>query len=164
MLIKNLFEKDIERPLNGVIKADQTDNESAWQELDEYVVTRELDTHFRDFFGAYLNAINNPKNADVSSRIGVWVSGFFGSGKSHFIKMLSYLLQNRVVTYKGQTKRAIEFFESKIVDASLFGDIKRAVGTGADAVLFNVDSKANHQKDGRNAILGVFLRVFNEMQ
>ena len=100
----------------------------------------------------------------MAGRIGVWVSGFFGSGKSHFIKILSYLLQNRVVTHDGQTRCAIDFFDGKVADSLLFADIKRAVGTGADAVLFNVDSKANHQKDGRNAILGVFLRVFNEMQ
>ena len=164
MLIKDLFQKDIARPLNGVIKADQIDDDSAWQELDEYVITRELDRHLRGFFSAYLNAIDKAKDPSVSGRMGVWVSGFFGSGKSHFIKILSYLLQNREVSHDDQTRRAIEFFEGKVTDPLLFADIKRAVGMGADAVLFNVDSKANHAKDGRNAILGVFLRVFNEMQ
>ena len=35
------------------------DEPSVWQELDEYVVTKELDIHFRRFFGAYLDAIDN---------------------------------------------------------------------------------------------------------
>ena len=72
MLIKDLFEKDIARPLNGVIKADQIDDASAWQELDEYVVTRELDRHLRDFFGAYLTAIDKAKDPNVAGR-NYWV-------------------------------------------------------------------------------------------
>ncbi len=93
----------------------------------------------------------------------MWVSGFFGSGKSHFIKVLSYLLQNKTHTHQGQSKRAVEFFESKIKDAMLFGDIKRAVASNTDVILFNIDSKADH-RIGRDAILAVFLKVLNEMQ
>ena len=59
--------------------------------------------------------------------MGIWISGFFGSGKSHFLKVLSYLLRNRTHTHNGQSKQAVEFFESKVKDAMLFGDIKRAV-------------------------------------
>ncbi|NJN64544.1 MAG: hypothetical protein HC882_06435 [Acidobacteria bacterium] len=114
MLVRDLFAKQIDRPINGVIKADQADSESVWQELDEYVVTKELDIHFRRFFGAYLDAIDNAGNPDVLGKVGVWISGFFGSGKSHFLKILSYLLENRAVTRGGETKRAIEFFDGKI--------------------------------------------------
>ena len=83
MKIQNLFERDIYRPINGVVKADQLDDASVWQELDEFVVTRELDQHLRKFFSAYVDTINQPNDPDVSGKIGVWVSGFFGSGKSH---------------------------------------------------------------------------------
>ena len=64
MLIKNLFERDIFRPINGVVKADQLDDSSVWQELDEFVVTRELDQHFRKFFSAYLDAIDQGKRSE----------------------------------------------------------------------------------------------------
>jgi len=50
MRIENLFQKDIFRPINGVVKADQLDAFSVWQELDEFVVTRELHQHLRKFF------------------------------------------------------------------------------------------------------------------
>ena len=161
MRIAELFDRPIDRPINGVIKADQADGESAWQELEEYVVTKELDIHLRKFFGAYLDAIDRAGNPDVTGKIGVWISGFFGSGKSHFLKILSYLLENRAVTRAGETKRAIDFFEGKIHDAMLAGDIKRAVGSDADVILFNIDSKADGG-GGRDAILRVFLKVFNE--
>jgi hypothetical protein len=163
MKIQNLFERDIFRPINGVVKADQLDDSSVWQELDEFVVTRELDQHLRTFFSSYCEAIKHPKDLDVSGKIGVWVSGFFGSGKSHLIKVLSYLLRNRTHTHDGQSKQAVEFFESKIKDAMLFGDIKRAVAANTDVILFNIDSKADH-RSGRDAILAVFLKVLNEMQ
>lgn len=163
MKIKDLFVKDIFRSINGVVKADQLDEASVWQELDEFVVTRELDGHFRKFFSTYCDAIKNPKDPDIAGKIGVWVSGFFGSGKSHFIKVLSYLLGNDTHTHEGQARRAVEFFEGKIKDAMLFGDIKRAVASHTDVILFNIDSKADH-RSGRDAILAVFLKVLNQMQ
>lgn len=163
MLIRDLFTRKIDRPINGVVKADQTDESSVWQELDEFVVTRELDGHLRRFFAAYAEAIKNPKEPDVAGRIGVWVSGFFGSGKSHFIKVLSYILRNETHSHDGEARRAVEFFEPKIKDAMLLGDVKRAVATHADVILFNIDSKADH-RSGRDAILAVFLKVLNEMQ
>ncbi len=163
MKIQNLFVRDIHRSINGVVKADQLDDSSVWQELDEFVVTREIHQHFRKFFSAYCEALNDTKNTDISGKIGVWVSGFFGSGKSHFIKVLSYLLHNQSHTSNGATRKAVEFFDDKITDAMLLGDVKRAVASDTDVILFNIDSKADHST-GRQAILGVFLKVLNEMQ
>ena len=163
MLIKNLFNRDIFRFINGVVKADQTDEGSISQELDEYVVTKELDKHFRDFFSPFIDSINNRDSHEAAGKVGVWVSGFFGSGKSHFIKILSYLLKNQTVAFHGNNKQAIEFFQDKIHDQMLIADMKRAVSSNTDVVLFNIDSKADNSS-GRDAILTVFLKVFNEMQ
>lgn len=163
MKIEHLFERDIFRPINGVVKADQLDDDSVWQELDEFVVTRELEQHLRQFFSSYCTAIERGNDPHTAGSIGVWVSGFFGSGKSHFIKVLSYLLRNGTHQHDGESKRAVEFFESKIKDALLFADIKRAVASHTDVILFNIDSKAQHRA-GRDAILAVFLKVLNEMQ
>ena len=97
--------------------------------------------------------------------MGIWISGFFGSGKSHFLKVLSYLLQNRPHVHDGESKHAVEFFQSKVKDAMLFGDIKRAVVGNNDVILFNIDSKADHGSGtGRDLILRVFLKVLNELQ
>ena len=162
MRIQNLFQKDIFRPINGVVKADQLDESSVWQELEEFVVTKELDQHLRRFFSSYCEAMDKTGDPDVAGRIGVWVSGFFGSGKSHFLKVLSYLLNNETHTHDGQTRRAVEFFDPKIKDAMLLGDIKRAVASHTDVILFNIDSKADNRA-GRDAILAVFLKVLNEL-
>lgn len=165
MLIKNLFERDIFRPINGVVKADQLDDSSVWQELDEFVITRELDQHFRKFISWYLEAVDQGRNPDPTGKMGIWISGFFGSGKSHFLKVLSYLLRNGTHTNNGQSRQAVEFFESKVQDAMLFGDIKKAVAANTDVILFNIDSKAEHGTGaGRDLILRVFLKVLNELQ
>ncbi|MDA4934725.1 BREX system P-loop protein BrxC [Acinetobacter baumannii] len=162
MNIKELFYKPLDRAINGVVKADQNDNTTVYQELDEYVVTNELEKHFRDFFQSYGTDLSDPS---IANRVGVWISGFFGSGKSHFLKTLSYILANKVARdAEGNERSAAEFFdESKIRDAFIRADIGKAVSHHADVILFNIDSKASSNDDG-NPILNVFLRVFNEYQ
>ena len=132
MRIKELFAKDIDRSINGVIKVGQDDEALIEQELSEYVITRELAGHFADFFESYTAAIDVP-----TDKMGVWITGFFGSGKSHFLKMLSYLLANRAVA----GKPAIDYFDGKIDDAMVLSQMKRAVSVPTEAILFNIDSK-----------------------
>ena len=161
MKIQDLFERDINRSINGVVKADQLDASSVWQELDEFVVTRELTKHIDDLVAALIASIEAEE--DAAGRNGVWVSGYFGSGKSHLIKVLSYLLENREHVLDGERRRAIDFFADKFEDGMLYADLKRVVNSATDTILFNVDSKADHRA-GRDAILQVFLKVLNEKQ
>lgn len=162
MKIQDMFVKSLNRQINGVVKADQNDEATVYQELEEYVVTRELETHFRQFFSSYATPLKDPS---MPNRIGVWISGFFGSGKSHFLKILSYLIANRAaIDEGGHSKKAAEFFDAqKLHDAMIRADISKATAASADVILFNIDSKASNN-DGGNAILNVFLRVFNEHQ
>ena len=107
MIIEQLFQEDINRKINGVVKVDQDATDVLVQELDEYVITRDLKKHFITFFNNYGESFH-----EETADIGVWISGFFGSGKSHFLKMLSYLLANREV--KGI--RTVERFRKKFAD------------------------------------------------
>ena len=158
MRLEKLFERNINRSINGVVKVNQDNDAIVYQELDEYVVTKELLTHFRNFFDKYRASVSSE-----TDKMGVWVSGFFGSGKSHFIKILSYLLQNLQVNNNGTERNALSFFEDKILDASVMADLKTSITGDTDILLFNIDSKAD-SKDKENAILKVFMKVFNEMQ
>lgn len=150
--LKEIYEKDIEREIQGVIKVD--DENYIKQELEEYVVTDELLKHFNSFFESYNAGINGN-----TEKMGVWISGFFGSGKSHFLKIVSYLLENKIV----DGKAAVDYFDGKIQDAKLLADIKRAGNISTDVILFNIDSKASLDSvDGKDKILAVFEKVFNE--
>ncbi|MGO3018693.1 MAG: BREX system P-loop protein BrxC [Anaerococcus sp.] len=158
MLIKDMFAKEIDRDIQGVIKVGQSKDENIKQELEEYVVTKELQRHFKDFFSDYKQGIKG--NTD---KMGVWISGFFGSGKSHFLKILSYLLENNEV----DGKKAFQYFldDEKIINQSVLEDMKLACNTPTDIVLFNIDSKSKSAgTKGKDSILNVFLKVFNEMQ
>ncbi len=156
MQLKKMFYKDIERDIKGVIKIGQEDDENVKQELEEYVVTRELSKHFSEFFESYRKGINN-----YTDKMGVWISGFFGSGKSHFLKILSYLLENKEV----DGNKAINYFNDKIKDKIVLADMKAAGDISADVILFNIDSKSDStSKSNKDAIVKVFMKVFNEMQ
>ena len=156
MIIQDLFSKDINRSINGVVKVQDASDESVRQELDEYVVTRELQGHFAHFFEAYDKALDVP-----TDNMGVWISGFFGSGKSHFLKMLSYLLQNDEIA----GKPAVDYFKGKISDPIVAARVRRCCEVPTEAILFNIDSKGGQWKEGdtsRTALLRAFERVFFE--
>ena len=158
MQLQYIYKSDINRDINGVIKVAQNDEKSIEQELREYIITRELRRHFNTFLNNYEKSLTVP-----TDKIGVWISGFFGSGKSHFLKILSYLLANKTVG----DRKAIDYFvdDKKIVDQMVLADMKLAADTDTDVVLFNIDSKSDsNSKQNKDAIVNVFLKVFNEMQ
>lgn len=154
MILKDMFLKDIERDIRGVIKVAQINEDDIYQELDEYVVTQELHKHFSKFYDNYQRGINGK-----TDKMGVWISGFFGSGKSHFLKILAYLLENNAV----QGKQPIDFFEDKIQDPLIYANMKRTADVDTEVILFNIDSKSSlDNKSKEDAILRVFMKVFYE--
>ncbi len=155
MRIQDMFERDINRNINGVIKVGQDDKGNVDQELMEYVVTDELERHFSAFFEAYDKALDVP-----TDKMGVWISGFFGSGKSHFLKMLYYLLTNQQAQ-DGRSAAAV--LGPRFQDPMTAARIKRAAEVPTEAILFNIDSKGPSNKD-KTAIMRVFARVFYENQ
>ena len=151
MVIREMFTEDINRKINGVIKVDQAADEVIEQELREYVITKELKKHFITFFNYYSDSLTQP-TADM----GVWISGFFGSGKSHFLKMLSYLLENKEVN----GKRSVEYFRSKFEDdPATFMMIDQSTKGLTETILFNIDIEGSINKD-KTAVLRVFAKMF----
>lgn len=147
--LRNIFAKPVDRPIDGVIKAD--DEASLRIELDEYVITDEIGKRLETFLDAY-------NNYDTAN--GVWISGFFGSGKSHLLKMLALLMENRGV----DGTRAFDIFEEKLIDQPmLLGALRKAVSVPSKSILFNIDQKADViSKTDVDALLSVFQKVFDE--
>lgn len=150
MKIREMFKADINRNINGVIKVDEKDESSLKQELEEYVVTKELTKHFNNFYGKYENSLDYP-----TDKMAVWISGFFGSGKSHFLKMLSYLLSNKEV----MGKKTIDYFRDKFDDPLMFETVERCAKVPTDAILFDIDAVGQLTKDD-TVIVRVFAKVF----
>ncbi|WP_259397220.1 BREX system P-loop protein BrxC [Shewanella sp. SG41-4] len=149
--MEHIFTKPVDRAIEGVIKAD--DDFSLFVELDEYVITKEVAKRLDKFLDAYLN---------YSGANGVWISGFFGSGKSHLLKMLALLLQNKPI----EDVWPLELFLDKppFNEGGMpANDLKRAVAIPSESILFNIDQKADViSKTELDALVAVFLKVFDE--
>lgn len=147
--LSTIFAKPIDRPIEGVIKAD--DDASLRQEVEEYVLTREVAKRLEDFLAAY---------NDYNGANGVWISGFFGSGKSHLLKMLALLLENRTIDGIAVLN---SFLDKCGENEFLRAELKKAVSIPAQSILFNIDQKADViSKTQIDALLAVFVKVFDE--
>ena len=111
--LRTLFSKPIDRPIDGVIKAD--DESSLLNELEEYVVTNEIAKNISKFLSEY---------NQYTHKNGVWISGFFGSGKSHLLKMLSIVLEDKNV----EEQRASDIFLQKLGLHIFLDMLKRLIG------------------------------------
>ncbi|MFZ4715531.1 MAG: BREX system P-loop protein BrxC [Bacteriovoracaceae bacterium] len=150
MLLKEIFKKPVDRQIEGVIKAD--DETGLKNEIEEYVLTKEVSNRLDSFLDAYAN---------YQGANGAWLSGFFGSGKSHLLKMLALLLENRKID--GISVKDV--FVSKCIDDRLLqAKIEKAASIPSISILFNIDQKADViRKDQVDALLSVFVKVFDEM-
>ncbi len=151
MKIKDLFLKPVERPIDGVIKAD--DDRNLQTELEEYVITRDVAKGLSTLTERYL---------DDRTANGVWISGFFGSGKSHLLKMLSLVLNGRPLA---NGTRGADILLPKIEDEIVQAALRKASGAPSRSILFNIDQKFDGIGGDHSApILEVFVKVMNEMQ
>lgn len=151
MQLSEIFAKDIQRPIEGVIKAD--DVAHLGTEVEEYVLTNEAAKGLEILLEEYTSYTNAN---------GVWISGFFGSGKSHMLKMLAHLLGD--VEGQDCPRRGVsDSFRVKTPDAFLPGLLNKADRIPARSLLFNIDQKATLiSKDQTDALLKVFVKVFDE--
>lgn len=154
MDMKGLYAKDIFRSIDGVIKAD--DVSKVTSEVDEYVMTSEIRSGLSRILDAW-NQVDAPSN-------GVWIAGFFGSGKSHLLKMLSYLLGEQAGNQPVTREDVERAFEQKIAgDETIIADLKRSLHTPTRTVLFNIDAKDDKSTRERgSAMIEVFYKVYFE--
>jgi hypothetical protein len=154
MDMKGLYAKDIFRSIDGVIKADDVSKVAS--EVDEYVMTSEIRSGLSRIVDAWnqVDALSN----------GVWIAGFFGSGKSHLLKMLSYLLGEQAGNQPVTRKYVEQAFEQKAAgDETIIADLKRSLHTPTRAVLFNIDAKDDKSTRERgSAMIEVFYKVYFE--
>lgn len=132
--IGDLLTRDLTRRIEEITQVDQVDQESVYSEITEYIATDSIRDHYATLLKAVAEAPSEPHEG-----IGVWISGFFGSGKSSFAKNLGYALQDRPVLGQGFAS----LFKDQIADrrvADLLDLINARVPT--DVVLFDV-SKQN---------------------
>jgi hypothetical protein len=122
--------RDLSQNIEEVIKVEQANEAAVYAEITDYVATDRIKDHYRRLLHAIAETISEPHEG-----IGVWVSGFFGAGKSGFVKNLAYALENPTV--KGSP--AAELFKQQIKDSRI-ADLIDSVRSRApmDAIMFDV--------------------------
>ena len=150
MIQEFIYRKDINRVINGVIKADSTS--ALEEEITEYVITAEQIRLLPRLF----DTLVPPRKANC-----VWISGDFGSGKSHLLKILSYVLENNMQI---DGRNCADIFADKAEDDfELKHNIIEACRIPTESVLFNIQEL--HDGLGKNVndpVLAIFLKVFNK--
>ncbi|WP_322354126.1 BREX system P-loop protein BrxC [Paratractidigestivibacter sp.] len=151
MQFKDIFARPVDRHMDPVIKSD--DAEHLADELEEYVLTPDVRRSLQRFCDEY----NDPNSAGN----GAWISGFYGSGKSHLLKMLSHMLENEEVA----GRPALDYMKPKLgSDAMLAAALARACEQmPSESILFNVGGKSDSQRrDSGESLLNAFIKVLNE--
>ena len=162
MILKDLYSKPIERPVNPAVSATKFDSKTIDTEIDEYVFTDEIiNGLFR-----ILDAIKNNKPYD---HVGIWIDGYYGSGKSHFLKYLDYCItpatRERAVSRLLAAVKAIDPLDEKHNLSfdyeellSIANWLKRAT---IDTCIFNLETSYDNSTDKKKAFLHVFWNEFN---
>lgn len=156
MKIKDLFLKNIDRQINPAVVVSKQDDETVKSEIDEYVFTQTI----IDNLYKYLNNLFNSKQ----NKTGIWISGFYGSGKSHFIKYIFYCLNSKY------SEKAFEHFLDEIksskdsLSEASYGNVKslqkKIENVKPDTIIFNIDAVSG-QRDEREKITKIFFNQFN---
>lgn len=156
MKIENLYNKDITRRINPAVVVSEMEDYFIDQEIDEYVFTTGITKNVYKF----LNAIAHKKEG----KTGVWISGYYGSGKSHFIKYLFYCLS------KKYSQQAINLFSDSVKDLdpleepnpSQLVSLKKGLEKlTVDEIMFNIDAVADGD-DEKDRITRVLLKKLNQ--
>jgi hypothetical protein len=136
--IGDLLTRDLSRKIEEIIQVDQADEQSVYAEITEYVATDSIREQYQRLLKAIAEAPSDPDES-----VGVWVSGFFGSGKSSFAKNLGYALENRTVL----GSKFADLFKQQLGD-TITSDLLDLINaqTPTEVILFEVGKEADTRK------------------
>jgi hypothetical protein len=160
---RDLFVRDLGRKIEGVVKV--YDEAALAEEIREFVLTDWTEEWLKKFLDTFAESLDRRrKRAQPMDDMGVWVSGFFGSGKSHFAKLVGYVLQNHAVGGAGGDP-AMALFEKHLRDGRHVGDIKRRLGEirlGATVRTVAFEIKSKQTLNNPNSVAEIMLSSFYE--
>lgn len=155
MKVADVFRHDIRRRVEEVIKVDFDDEVAVARELEEYVVTEHLREAIEDILDRYQETINKPDEG-----VTIWVSGFFGSGKSSLAKNVGYLLANPMVAGTPAAERLLARVEGDRVRA-LLNSIHAQAPTLA--IFVDLSSARNVLKEGEHPVLPLYRALLERL-
>lgn len=154
MLIQDIFEKDIKRNIEPVIQAEYNNDKVRAEELDEFVLTSEGEKQLKLFLQNFVGS-----REELTTATSVWISGLYGSGKSHFMKIVGYLLENLPT----DNKHPMDYLIAKTQDPELKELFKRAVETRNDTITFNISAQQSASNKDKYGIAEAMYNQFNHL-
>lgn len=162
MQLKDIYDRDIYREINPAVVVSNKSIETIDAEIKEYVFTNELIEKLYLIVDTVLNK--------RSGKSGIWINGYYGSGKSHFIKYVHYLLdaQTSAIAFDAFEK-AVAGYDSMrpganeaITPSNLILLKKRVEASNCDNIMFNVEDETDDGSQER--LTRIFLNMFNKFR
>jgi hypothetical protein len=148
MKIKELLTIDLSEDIKNVIDLEDISEKEIQSEIDNYIVTDGLASEYASFVDTFTSNI---------LETGVWISGFYGSGKSYFGKMLGYMISNRNISGTPARERITQRFTG-VYDEALVKNALSRLDTIKSRVVFLDIAKQDTSKGLAFTLFRNFLR------
>lgn len=157
MKIRELFLRDINRHINPAVTVDSFNTDTINAEISEYIFTDELIENLYKFLHTLF--------FKEKGKTGVWINGYYGSGKSHFIKFAHYCMANEhtVAAFEHYVK-AVKNYGNDFSDVTLANVDrlkKQIVNSKTETIIFNVEAVATNSKSKKERLTEIFLKQLN---
>lgn len=158
MQLQKIYEKDITRHINPAVVVSELDSKHINQEIEEYVFTKDIINNIYKF----LNAVFNKEDG----KTGIWISGYYGSGKSHFIKYLFYCLKEttREKAFM-QYRNAFDTVKTDDLSSATLSNVallqKKMNRFQIEEIIFNIDAVSGTDKN-KNTITRILFNQLNK--
>lgn len=161
--VRDTIKRDITSKVEGVVKV--FDRKALATEIREFIVTDKIEAEFKKIFDTFTRASEVLRLGGTPRDVmGIWTSGFFGSGKSHFSKVLGYLLQNDELG-DGSGEHCIDVFIEHLSDTQRGQDLRLRLAevkakTQTKTIAFEIKSRQslNNPNSVGEILLGEFYR------
>jgi len=148
MLIKDILTIDLTVDIKNVIDLEDISEAAIQSEIETYIITDGLAKEYEKFVSIFTSNI---------LETGVWLSGFYGSGKSYFGKLLGYLISNKVILGTNARERILQRFTG-INDEALIKNTIAKLNTVNARVVFMDIAKQDTSKGFSYALFRNFLK------
>jgi hypothetical protein len=163
MKLHEIFARDINRDINPAVVVSAKDPKTIEAEIKEYVFTPEI---IEKLF-TIIDTVINKK----SGKSGIWINGYYGSGKSHFIKFVHYLMNRDTSAdaFEALEKGVNDNYDTtkpntndNITISNLRLLKKKITDAQCDDIMFNVEDETDDGSQER--LTRIFLNMFNKFR
>lgn len=160
MKLAQLYERDIDRRIDPVATVSELESDYIEKEISEY--------YFTDTLIRHLDAVLRKISSGTSGRTGVWINGYYGSGKSHFLKYIYYCLNPE------HREKALDHYQERVRDHGSPLDLevtptdvtsvrRNLQEMEVETIMFNIKNVAG-QEENRQTVTRTFLNRLNHLR